>query len=195
MYGLLIGARQYTCVWFAMTMKLTKQYWLIFSLKQLARTGHSQLTANSLASKLGVSRGSFYWHFKNVRDFEEALLEKWAELSTEKVIQDLEPLVSPRQRLSALMTRTMRSNLDLERAIRSWAISDRLVAATVKSVDVRRVAYIDDILISMGVEKADAKPRAQMLYWASVGRIMMSSDESDDLSDAQVSRFADLITN
>jgi len=176
-----------------MTAKLIKKDWLTFSLKELARNGHGHLTANRLASKLGVSRGSFYWHFKSVRDFEKSLLEEWADLSTEEIIKNLKPLGSPKQRLSALIKRAMDGNMKLERAVRSWATSDKMVAKTVRSVDLRRVKYIEEILQAVGVTKADRMPRAQTLYWASIGSMMMSEQDTNTLSGAQLDRFADLL--
>jgi len=178
-----------------MKTKLNRQDWLSFSLKELARNGHGQLTANNLASKLGVSRGSFYWHFKNVRDFEKALLEMWAELSTNRVILDLKPLSSPKLRLSSLIKRAMGEGMELERAVRSWAIFDKEVAKSVRLVDSRRVEYIEEIFQSMGVAKVAIKPRSQMLYWASIGRLMASGQNIDILSDAELDGFADLLTS
>jgi AcrR family transcriptional regulator len=178
-----------------MTLKLTKRDWLAHSLKELAQNGHEQLTANKLASKLGVSRGSFYWHFKDVLEFEASLMEHWAETLTDGVIKDLEPLASPILRLSTLMKRSMDGNMKLERAVRSWAVSDKFVAEAVKSIDARRVEYIEDLLQAMNVASGDIRPRAQVLYWASVGRVMMPEEDIDKLSSAQLDRLAELLTS
>ena len=179
-----------------MSTKLSKFDWLNFSLKELAENGHSQLTAYRLATKLGVSRGSFYWHFENIRAFETEILQRWTELTTDDVINDLRSIESPPLRLGALIKRAMDGDFKLERAVRSWAISDDKVAKIVQTVDARRVAYITNILKDAGVKSEDLQTRAQMLNWAATGRMMMSAeDDSLLLSVNALNRFASLISS
>lgn len=176
-----------------MTKKLSKQQWLDFSLKELTKYGHAQLSANRLSSKLGVSRGSFYWHFKDITDFEVSLLKRWSELTTENTIQDLNTVESSQLRLLTLVQRAMEGNMKLERAIRSWAISDSSVAKVVQGVDFQRVKYIESILQSMNVDSVDVMPRARMLYWASLGHMMLPENHNVDLSAEQLDRFTNLL--
>jgi len=179
-----------------MSTKLSKFDWLNFSLKELAENGHSQLTAYRLATKLGVSRGSFYWHFENIRAFETEILQRWTELTTDDVINDLRSIESPPLRLGALIKRAMDGDFKLERAVRSWAISDDKVAKIVQTVDARRVAYITNILKDAGVKSEDLQTRAQMLNWAATGRMMMSAeDDSLLLSVDALNRFASIIAS
>ena len=179
-----------------MSTKLSKFDWLNFSLKELAENGHSQLTAYRLATKLGVSRGSFYWHFENIRAFETEILQRWTELTTDYVINDLRSIESPPLRLGALIKRAMDGDFKLERAVRSWAISDDKVAKIVQTVDARRVAYITNILKDAGVKSEDLQTRAQMLNWAATGRMMMSAeDDSLLLSVDALNRFASIIAS
>ena len=179
-----------------MSTKLSKFDWLNFSLKELAENGHSQLTAYRLATKLGVSRGSFYWHFENIRAFETEILQRWTELTTDDVINDLRSIESPPLRLGALIKRAMDGDFKLERAVRSWAISDDKVAKIVQTVDARRVAYITNILKDAGVKSEDLQTRAQMLNWAATGRMMMSAeDDSLLLSVNALNRFASIIAS
>ena len=179
-----------------MSTKLSKFDWLNFSLKELAENGHSQLTAYRLATKLGVSRGSFYWHFENIRAFETEVLQRWTELTTDDVIDELRSIESPPLRLGALIKRAMDGDFKLERAVRSWAISDEKVGKIVQTVDARRVAYITNILKDAGVKGEDLQPRAQMLNWAATGRMMMSAeDDSLLLSVNALNRFASLISS
>ena len=59
---------------YAMDKRLTKMQWLDHGLKTLAHSGASLLKAGTLAKSLGVTRGSFYWHFADVEDFHRQLL-------------------------------------------------------------------------------------------------------------------------
>lgn len=177
-----------------MTEKLSKDAWLSFALNHLSNHGHTKLSANWMAAKLGVSRGSFYWHFANVQEFKTLLLKRWAALTTDEVIKDLSELESSDARLSALVERSMKADTKLERAVRSWATTDNQVASYVRSVDIRRVHYVENILTDMGVRKVDIKPRAQMLYWAGIGRMMSVHNADTTLTDSDYNRFVHLLT-
>jgi len=127
----------------------------------------SQATAPTrpMATPLRVSRGSFYWHFRDIADFRSQVLQCWQERTTEQVIRDLEPAKAEPDRLKHLMRRAFVTKRSLERAIRSWAAEDKDVAATVAAVDTRRVSYIAKMLVVAGVESRRALPRATFMYW------------------------------
>ena len=60
-----------------MSKRLAAQDWIDFALKTLAREGFQALKADVLARKLGVSRGSFYWHFKDLGTFHQCVIDGW----------------------------------------------------------------------------------------------------------------------
>jgi len=123
-----------------------------------------------MATRLKVSRGSFYWHFRDIADFRSQVLRSWRERSTEQVIRDLEAAKAEPDRLKHLMRRAFVTKRSLDRAIRSWAAEDKDVAAIVASVDASRVAYIAKLLVAAGVESRRAVPRAAFMYWAYLGQ-------------------------
>lgn len=176
-----------------MTKRLTQEDWLRFALKELSKRGHAKLSANALAPKLGVSRGSFYWHFESLDDFHELLLKRWANITTDRVIDELSEMGSPKQRLLSLIQQSMSGDAKLERAIRSWAISSKKVARYVHAVDARRIAYVEKILLEEGVDRKDVRPRSQILYWAGIGRILSTHLDEVSLTNADYDRFADLL--
>jgi AcrR family transcriptional regulator len=143
-----------------------------------------------MSTELNVSRGSFYWHFRDIADFRNQVLRSWQESTTDHVIQEIAAKAQP-DRLKHLMRRAFSMKSGLDRAIRSWAVEDEGVAATVASVDARRVAYITKLLIAAGVESQKALPRAAFMYWAYLGQaIVMDPSHSsiatlamDDISD------------
>lgn len=189
----LAGTCQYSYVWLGMTKRLTQEDWLRFALKALSKQGHTKLSANALATKLGVSRGSFYWHFQSLDDFHELLLKRWADITTDRVIEDLSEVGSSKQRLLSLIQRSMSGDAKLERAIRSWAISNKKVARYVHAVDARRIDYVEQLLLEEGVDRKDVRPRSQILYWAGIGRILSTHLDEVSLTNADYDRFADLL--
>src|ERR1700722_5040327 len=119
----------------AMNERLTKSDWITHCLRTLAREGHNALKVGPMSAQLKVSRGSFYWHFRDIADFRSQLLRSWQERSTDQVIQELEAEKAEPGRLKHLMTRAFNVKRDLDRAIRSWAAEDQDVAKVVATVD------------------------------------------------------------
>jgi AcrR family transcriptional regulator len=136
-------------------------------LKALARSGFTALKADTLAKALGVSRGSFYWHFADVGAFHAAVLQHWREVAYDNVVREVEGTAE--NRLTALLERAFRADLRLERAVRSWATAEAKAKTMVEAVDARRVTYIRDLLIEAGIAMEEASARAQILYWAYLG--------------------------
>ena len=64
--------------------------WVNAGLKALAKSGFSVLKADTLANRLGISRGSFYWHFADVSAFHTAILRRWRKIALENVIDEIE---------------------------------------------------------------------------------------------------------
>src|SRR5580704_10880646 len=60
-----------------MSEQLSARDWLDLGLKVLARSGFAALKAEKLAKMMGVSRGSFYWHFADIAAFHAAILKHW----------------------------------------------------------------------------------------------------------------------
>ncbi len=66
-----------------------------------------------------------------------------------------------------------------------------LWAKKVDEVDQKRIKYARDLLVKSGVDDADAETRAKLLYWASIGRLMMPTPNLHSFSQQEVSRLTD----
>lgn len=152
-----------------MSDQLSAQDWLDQGLKALATSGVAALKAEPLAKAMGVSRGSFYWHFADIGAFRTAILAYWREVSAERVIAGLEAAGLNENPLLQLLRRTFSSRLALEKAVRSWAVFDAEAQRAVQAIDRRRVDYIELMLRKAGLAEGVAQARAQILYWAFVG--------------------------
>ncbi|QPF84972.1 TetR/AcrR family transcriptional regulator [Bradyrhizobium genosp. L] len=152
-----------------MTEQLSAKDWLDQGLKTLARDGFTALKAEPLAKAMGVSRGSFYWHFADIAAYRDAILAHWREVMAEQVIAQLETIPSGEDALALLLRRAFSTRLALERAVRSWAIVDPTARAAVHAVDQRRLGYIETLLRHAGFGADVARGRAQILYWAFIG--------------------------
>ena len=85
--------------------QLSARDWLDQGLKTLAKNGFTALKADPLAKAMGVSRGSFYWHFADIAAFHAAILKHWREVAAERVIADLEATPEDRDALALLLQR------------------------------------------------------------------------------------------
>src|ERR1700684_4430530 len=86
----------------SMTDQLSARDWLDQGLETLAKSGFTALKAEPLAKAMGVSRGSFYWHFADVSVYHAALLKHWRDVATEQVIANLQEISKDRDVLSRL---------------------------------------------------------------------------------------------
>jgi len=167
---------QYRPVWCGlMTKRLTARDWIDFGLRTLAREGYEALKADVLARKLGVSRGSFYWHFGDLDDFHARVIQHWREAATEAIIVDLERYPSRAERLDALLRRAFGQHTALEVRMRAWADTNAEAAAAVGDMDRKRRAYIERLLTEAGIPRPLAATRAQLLYWAYLGAALSRS--------------------
>jgi AcrR family transcriptional regulator len=158
-----------------MSNRLTAQDWIDFALKTLARDGFQALKADILARALGVSRGSFYWHFTELRSFHGQVIDRWRQTATEAIIADLERLGSPEQRLDTLFRRALGHGALLEVRMRAWADENEEAAHVLDDIDRRRKAYIEQMLIDAGIAPPLAGTRAQLLYWSYLGAALSRS--------------------
>jgi len=140
--------------------RLTKSEWLRHGLRTLASDGPRALKVGSMSEKLNVSRGSFYWHFRDIEDFRSQLLQSWQEISTDQIITELDNRPDDPSRLRDLMHRAFSRQRNLDQAVRSWAAEDEKVASIVAGVDDRRIARVARLLSEAGVDSERAAHRA-----------------------------------
>jgi AcrR family transcriptional regulator len=155
-----------------MTDPLSAQDWLDQGLKTLAKNGFTALKAEPLAKAMGVSRGSFYWHFADIAAYHAALLQRWRDVAVEQIIADIEAVAPSQSPIAALLRRVFGSRVTLEMAVRSWAAVDPVARSAVDAVDQRRLSYVEDLLAASGLTPGIARARAQILYWTFLGFAM-----------------------
>ena len=149
--------------------QLSARDWLDQGLKALASRGFTALKAEPLAKAMGVSRGSFYWHFADIAAFHAAILAHWHEVAAEQIIADVEAASKEENPLAVLLRRAFHERLALERAVRTWASVDPRARAAVQAIDRRRLSYVESLFTQSGLSSDVARARAQILYWAFLG--------------------------
>jgi AcrR family transcriptional regulator len=167
------------------TRRLSPAEWVNAGLKALAKSGFTALKADTLAKALGVSRGSFYWHFADVDAFHHAVLDAWEKLATNNIIATVEAKGGDAtSRLHALAAIVFAQEGALERQVRAWAAHSPAAAAVQNSVDRTRRGYVEQLFRSAGFAEAEAALRAGFLHRALIGQFAMGKGAAPPLEDA-----------
>jgi len=84
---------------------LSEVDWIEASMDTLVDEPVSAIRIDSLCRKLGVTKGSFYWHFKSRTHLLTALLKRWHQRMTTNVIKNVsKDRKDPSARLRALLS-------------------------------------------------------------------------------------------
>ena len=144
--------------------RLSKEEWLARALEVLGKKGAGELTIESLARHLGVTKGSFYWHFRDRADFFRQLIEYWDQHFTQTVIDEISGQDGPpEERLLELMRLVLTKRLDrFEMPIRTWAQQNPALAPLVRNVDRHRVGFVRLLFLEMGFDEDEADMRTRI---------------------------------
>jgi AcrR family transcriptional regulator len=142
------------------------QDWIRAAAGRLVRDGIGAVAIEALARDLGVTKGSFYWHFRDRPALLEALLVDWGRRSTEPLLERLRRAAdAPAARLGKLAaTVAGEGSGALDPSIRAWALHDRLAAEILRRVDEARLAFIAGEFRALGFAPQAACTRARLFY-------------------------------
>ncbi|MEM9578211.1 MAG: TetR/AcrR family transcriptional regulator [Pseudomonadota bacterium] len=129
--------------------RLSPEVWIKAGLSELVTAGPNALAAESLARKIGTTKGSFYWHFRDVPDFQAAVVKHWQNQAFTDVLQALEDSGTAEHRLRRFGRDVLARPHDP--AMRAWALSDKSVAKAIAQVDAERLKYLVNVLKQLGV--------------------------------------------
>src|SRR5262245_30514274 len=124
------------------------EQWLQGGLEALCEDGIDGLLTESLAARLGVTTGSFYWHFVDLDDFYTQLVDYWSRQMTERLIEDMEAAhLPPGQQLQASFARIIDERLArYETPIRALALTNAKAKKETAWVDRTRLEYVKGLL-------------------------------------------------
>jgi AcrR family transcriptional regulator len=156
--------------WHLMAQKarLSRDRWIEAALDALADGGLAAVAVEPLAARLGVTKGSFYWHFHDRDALLAAALDEWEQTGTEGLIQRLDEIPDPRERLAEWARRVLGADKAQLTALHA-AADHPIVAPVLRRTTERRLQYLADLLHEAGVPPATARRRAQLLYSADLG--------------------------
>lgn len=154
--------------------RLSAADWEQAALELIEEQGVAAISVELLARRLGVTKGSFYWHFASRDALVEAALRRWEQFDTDTVVGQVDRIADPRERLVELFRRTsheIRDHVIYSALMR--AIDHPAVQPVMQRVSQRRVAYLAAAMRAAGLDRDEAAQRAQLAYAAYVGMLQL----------------------
>lgn len=155
--------------------RLSADDWAQVALDVVAEEGVNAVAVEPLARRLGVTKGSFYWHFPSRDALLRAALERWEQVELDEVFAQLEAIDDPRLRMRELFRRVaheVRSHVIYSELLK--ALDHPIVQPVMQRVSKRRLDYLVIAFRQVGMARADAQHRAHLTYAAYVGFLQLS---------------------
>lgn len=177
--------------------QLTRDDWLDGAAGEIAAGGFGQLRVMTLAKKLGVTRGSFYWHFRDHEDLVVSFLNRWRDRRLNE-LQYWKPQGGDvddelRKTLDFLLTEAARSvrRLRVELAVRDFARRDDYAADLVAEVDAARIDQNCELLGRLSRDPQRVRDLSLLLYVATIGsQVVLTGKKGDE---DNIRRIEDLV--
>jgi AcrR family transcriptional regulator len=179
---------------------LTPETWIEAATEVLVDRGIDHVRVDVLATVLGVTRGSFYWHFRDRDELLRRVLAAWRERATEQLTARLErahtdPYAQIRDVISLpFRGRAAARAARIELAIRAWARRDEMARAAVDEADASRIAYHVAVFSALGFAPGEARSRAFVLYGYEVAESLLHRQGSDEQRRARAAFVERLLT-
>jgi AcrR family transcriptional regulator len=175
------------------------EMWLEAAYDSLLVGGIDSVRILLLAKKLNLSRGSFYWFFKDREELLSTLLARWKEKNTGNWIARTEAYAETICEAVLNVTDCWFDDTifdsKYEAAIRSWAQQSPEVARETAAVDAGRIAALVAMFERFDYERADAEVRARALYYTQLGYVASQPNDPMALRMSRISRYAELFTS
>lgn len=155
--------------------RLNAEDWALAALDVIAENGLAAVAVEPLAKRLGVTKGSFYWHFPSRDALLVAALERWEVMEQEAVFGKLEAVSDPRTRLRdlfLLVAHELKPHKIYSELLK--ALDHPIVQPVLNRVSQRRLDYLTASFRQAGLPRVEAQQRARLTYSAYVGFLQLS---------------------
>lgn len=151
---------------------VAREDWIRAALRALHDEGHIAATPNRLAIKLGLTRGSFYHHFRGLDDFIDALMECF---ESEGIISGFEQAEregnDPWQQLQGMLSFAETRSFHLELALRAWGLNHARVAHHLERIDAEREHRLAPVFARLMHNPEQGRRLARLAMLAFIGRL------------------------
>jgi AcrR family transcriptional regulator len=161
-------------------VRTPRSAWVGAAQQALAAGGPDAVRVEALAASLGVSKGGFYWHFKDRRALLDEMLDSWEKTVVEDVITRVESeSAEGRAKLQQLFELAPSVDFGVELAVRDWARRDKDVAKRVRGIDNRRMEYLRSLFRQVCANEDDVEARSMLAFSLFVGSYFIAAEHGD----------------
>lgn len=156
-------------------VRLSAEDWEDGALALIAEQGVGALAVEALARRLGVTKGSFYWHFRTREALLQAALERWEEYGEREVLAEIERIPDPLKRFPELFRRVAHE-MQPHRVYAALlkALDHPQVVPVMSRVSQRRMEFLTRLYQEAGLDPVVALHRARLTYAAYVGFLQLN---------------------
>lgn len=154
---------------------LSREDWVAAAWEMLGDAGVDGVRVEPLAKKLGVTKGSFYWHFKDRRQLLDALLDRWFSIWDAQMSPDVETAADPADRIWAMFRSVLgRGTRGQTVSLRMWSHHEPDIARRIEERDRQRLVFLMDQLHQIGFSAEEARVRGQIYQAIMTGEYLRS---------------------
>ncbi len=161
--------------------RASRETWIDAAYTLFVTEGIAAVKIMPLAKSLNLTRTGFYWHFKDLSELHDAILDIWQNRNTGVI---LERCTAPADSLCAALFNLIDCWIDtelfdapLDLAIRNWARNDERLQALVDTSDSDRLAAVKSLFQRFGKTGDDAHFRALTVILTQTGYYSMHVQE------------------
>lgn len=164
--------------------------WERAALELIAELGVQALAVEPLARRMGITKGSFYWHFCSRESLLEKALQRWEEHDSRNLAGSLGEFDHPRDRLESFFRRVPREKLTHEVYSELCAAAGHpQVEPVLERVAERRMQHLSAAFMELGLDELRARNQARLTYSVYLGFLQLqrqhqtpnlSSEEFED---------------
>jgi len=148
--------------------------WEREALELIAEQGVPALAVEPLARRMGVTKGSFYWHFSGREQLLEQALSRWEEHDSRNLNQALGEIDLPRDRLVSFFRRVGKEKLTHEvYSALCAAAGHPQVEPVLERVAERRMKHLCAAFEELGMDKQKARHQARLTYSVYLGFLQL----------------------
>lgn len=181
-------------------VQLDRSAWVRAAIDVLAKEGIAGIRVEVIAKHCKVTKGSFYWHFKDRQDLLDAMLQYWKEGRIRDIVKQTQAETGKeRERIFHVIdvysAARNRKGMHIELAIRDWARREPAVEAVVEEVEKIRLERAGSLFLACGMPPQDAASRSLLLYSYVFGQSLMTFDREGPEAAGVRHHIAEIIAN
>ena len=162
-------------------MSIRRDDWIDAAWNILGDSGVEGIRIEQLALQLGVTKGSFYWHFKNRQGLVDAMIERWLGMREEERPGSVSAEESPSDRMWNVIERGItRGTRGQAAALRLWAQRHPEVEKRIALADDFRRQFFIDQLKALGHNNKTAEIRAEVYISVITAEFLHSGSREED---------------